>query len=229
MKALKVHKTGVLPKEIHALLRSLYQIGFFSHSLLAGSWVFPLYKAVFNIRYALKTFDIDFAIDLISLGSAKPVNMESLFKDLGYIPVIDYATGLRKYSREGFEIEFLVQRKGNRDPDHIPIPRLNVTATPLPFLDILFQSPLIINLADFTIRVPCPEALFIHKLIVAQRRTNSIKKENDLSQCQALIPVLETNKLQKIIRTMKLGPKSKKAILTSCETVHFPPQKLGFR
>jgi len=82
MKALKVHKTGVLPKEIHALLRSLYQIGFFSHSLLAGSWVFPLYKAVFNIRYALKTFDIDFAIDLISLGSAKPVNMESLLKDL---------------------------------------------------------------------------------------------------------------------------------------------------
>jgi hypothetical protein len=76
---------------------------------------------------------------------------------------------------------------------------LNVTAALLPFLGILFQSPLILKLGDFTIRVPCPEARFIHKLIVAQRRKNLIKQENDPSQCQTLIPVLESDTLQKII------------------------------
>jgi hypothetical protein len=229
MKELRIQKTGIFPEEIHGLLRTLYRMGFFSHSLLAGSWIFPLYEAVFNIRYALKTFDIDFAIDLVSLRSAKPANLEKLFKDLGYVRVIDYTSGLRKYSREGFEIEFLVQRKGDREPEHVPISRLNVTATPLPFLDILFESPLLLNLGDLKIKVPCPEALFIHKLIVAQRRRNSLKEENDLSQCRASIPVLETEKLQQVIRSMKLGPKTKKAILISCEMIHFPPQKLGFR
>jgi hypothetical protein len=105
---------------------------------------------------------------------------------------------------------------------------LNITATPLPFLDILFQFPLMLNLGDFKVRVPCPEALFVHKLIVAQKRKNATKQENDLSQCKVLIPVLELEKLQQIIRSTKLGSKTKKAILASCGVINFPPQKIKF-
>ena len=177
MKELRIQNTNLFPETIHELLRSLYKAGFFSHGLLTGSWIFPLYEAAFGIRYVIKTFDIDFVIDLISLTSLKPVDLEKVFADLGYIVVFDYRSALRKYSREGFEIEFLVQRKGNRDPDHIPVQKLNITATPLPFLDILFQFPLMLNLGDFKVRVPCPEALFVHKLIVAQKRKNATKQE----------------------------------------------------
>jgi len=229
MKELRIPSSGIFPEGIHELLRSLHQSGFFTHALLSGSWIFPIYEAIFNIRYVLKTFDIDFAVDLASLGSFKPVDLERIFSHLGYVPVFDYTSGLRKYSREGFEIEFLVQRKGNRDADRIPIPQLNVTATPLPFLDILFQFPLFVNLGDLKVRIPCPEALFVHKLIVAQKRKNVVKRENDLSQCRALIPVIESEKLRQIVRSMKLGPKTKKAILASCRIINFPPPKLGFQ
>ncbi len=228
MKELRIQNTGIFPGGIYELLRALYQADFFSHSLLTGSWIFPIYEAALNIRYVLKTFDIDFAVDLASVASFEPVDLEKIFTELGYVLVFDYRSGLRKYSREGFEVEFLVQRKGSRDLDRIPIRQLNVTATPLPFLDILFQSPLSVNLGGSKIRIPCPEALFVHKLIIAQRRNNVVKQENDLSQCRALIPVLESEKLPQIIRSLKLGPKTKKAILTSCRIIAFPPHKLGF-
>jgi hypothetical protein len=145
---------------------------------------------------------------------------------LGYVTVFDYRTGLRKYSKEGFEVEFLVQRRGSRDLDHIAIKQLNVTATPLPFLQILFHATLLVNFGDFKIKIPAPEALFIHKLIIAQRRNNLVKQENDLSQCKALIPVLCQEQLLKIIRFSKLSAKTKKAIITSCQAIEFPPQSL---
>jgi len=102
----------IFPLEIHELLHTLYESSFFSHGLLTGSWIFPLYENVFKIRYPLKTFDIDFAVNLASLGSLKSVDLEKALNALGYVTVFDYRTGLRKYSKEGFEIEFLVQRRG---------------------------------------------------------------------------------------------------------------------
>jgi hypothetical protein len=103
---------------------------------------------------------------------------------------------------------------------------LNVTATPLPFLEILFHATLSINFEDFRIKIPAAEALFVHKLIIAQRRNNLVKQENDLSQCKALIPVLCQEQLLKIIRFFKLSTKTKKAIITSCQAIEFPPQSL---
>jgi len=226
MKEICIQHAEIFPVEIRELLRSLYESGFFSHGLLTGSWIFPLYEKAFKIRYPLKTFDIDFAVNLASLSSFKSVDLENILNALGYVTVFDYRTGLRKYSKEGFEIEFLVQRRGNRDVDRISIKQLNVTATPLPFLDMLFQATLVVNLGDFKVKIPAPEALFVHKLIIAQRRNNAVKQENDLSQCRALIPALCHEKLVQVIRSLKFSRKTKKAILTSCRDINFPPQSL---
>lgn len=228
MKEISIQRPEIFPSEIRELLRSLYITGFFSHGLLTGSWVFPLYESAFKIRYPLKTFDIDFVVNLSSFRSLKSVDLEKTLVGLGYVTVFDYRTGLRKYSKEGFEVEFLVQRRGSRDLDHIAIKQLNVTATPLPFLQILFHATLLVDFGDFKIKIPAPEALFVHKLIIAQRRINLVKQENDLSQCKALIPVLCQEQLLKIIRSFKLSTKTKKAIITSCQAVEFPPQSLEF-
>ena len=141
--------SAMFPEDIRKLLRSLYRCGFFSHSLLVGSWIFPIYKETFNIHYALKTFDIDFAVDTASWGPLKPIDLEKIFIDLGYVPVTDYMTGLRKYSKGGLEIEFLVPRKGNQDVDHATVKQLNITAIPFPFLNILFQFPLVCRIPRF--------------------------------------------------------------------------------
>ena len=226
MREIYIQHAEIFPLEIRKLLRSLCESAFFSHGLLTGSWIFPIYEYAFKIRYPLKTFDIDFAVNLASLGSLKSVDLEKALNALGYVTVFDYRTGLRKYSKEGFEIEFLVQRRDSRDADHIPIKQLNVTATPLPFLDILFQATLVVNLGEFKVKIPSPEALFVHKLIIAQRRNNVVKQENDLSQCRALIPALCHEKLVQLIRSLKFSIKTKKAILTSCRDVNFPPQSL---
>ena len=127
MKEICIQNAEIFPLEIHKLLRTLYESGFFSHGLLTGSWIFPLYEYAFKIRYPLKTFDIDFAVNLASLGSLKSVDLEKALNALGYVTVFDYRTGLRKYSKEGFEIEFLVQRRDSRDADHIPIKESNIS------------------------------------------------------------------------------------------------------
>jgi len=226
MKEISIQRPEIFPPEIRELLRSLCITGFFSHGLLTGSWVFPLYESAFKIRYPLKTFDIDFVVNLSSFRSLKSVDLERTLVGLGYVTVFDYRTGLRKYSKEGFEVEFLVQRRGSRDLDHIAIKQLNVTATPLPFLQILFHATLSVNFGDFKIKIPSPEALFVHKLIIAQRRNNLIKQENDLSQCKALIPILNQEQVLEIIGFFKFNTKTKKAIITSCHNIDFPPQSL---
>ena len=227
MKEISIQRFEIFPLEIRELLRSLCITGFFSHGLLSGSWVFPIYESAFKIRYPLKTFDIDFVVNLSSFRSLKSVDLEKTLIGLGYVTVFDYRTGLRKYTKKGFEVEFLVQRRGGRDLDHIAIKQLNVTATPLPFLQILFHAILLVNFGDFKIKIPVPEALFVHKLIIAQRRNNLVKQENDLSQCKALMPVLNQEEIVKIIRFFKFSTKTKKAIITSCQAIDFPPQSLN--
>jgi len=176
MKEICIQDAEIFPLEIRELLRTLYESDFFSHGLLTGSWIFPLYEYAFKIRYPLKTFDIDFAVNLASLVLLKSVDLAKALNALGYVTVFDYRSGLRKYSKEGFEIEFLVQRRGSRDADHIPIKQLNISATPLPFLDLLFQVTLVVNLGNFKIRIPSPESLFIHKLIIAKEETTWLNR-----------------------------------------------------
>ncbi len=95
MKEICIQHAEIFPVEIRELLRSLYESGFFSHGLLTGSWIFPLYEKAFKIRYPLKTFDIDFAVNLASLNSFKSVDLENILNALGYVTVFDYRTGLK--------------------------------------------------------------------------------------------------------------------------------------
>ncbi len=43
MKEICIQHAEIFPVEIRELLRSLYESGFFSHGLLTGNWIFPLY------------------------------------------------------------------------------------------------------------------------------------------------------------------------------------------
>ncbi len=45
----------LFPEDIETLLSSLSSAGFFAQGLLAGSWVFSVYREAFNIDYYLKT------------------------------------------------------------------------------------------------------------------------------------------------------------------------------
>lgn len=218
---------SIYPEDVGSLLQALSRADFFSQGLLIGSWIMPIYKKIFNIHYILKTFDIDFAVKTVSSKNSKHVNLENIFIDFGYVVVTDYETGLRKFTKGGFEVEFLINRRGGRDIPMQNVNHLNITAMPLPFIDILFLFPISVRFVDYEVRVPCPESLFIHKLIVAQRRTNDTKRENDFAQCRIITNALDQQVIRKIMSSLKLSRKTKGYIMASCKTIGFPPHLVG--
>ncbi len=221
------HK-NIFPSEVQELLRAFFSVGFFDDSLLIGSWVMPLYQEAFGIPYVLRTMDIDFAVKFALADRTKKVDLEKLITDLGYIPVV-MQSGIRRFTRENFTVEFVAHRKGGRDDQAVAIRKWNITASPLPFVDLLLSSPFTADFGNFKVRAPLPEAFFIHKLITAQRRLVESKKDKDLEQCAAIARQLDPNRLGLFIRSLKLSKKTQKALRASCDVIDFPPQRLGLK
>lgn len=221
------HK-NIFPSEVQELLRAFFSVGFFDDSLLIGSWVMPLYQEAFGISYVLRTMDIDFAVKFALADRTKKVDIEKLITDLGYIPVV-MQSGIRRFTRENFTVEFVAHRKGGRNDQVVAIRKWNITASPLPFVDLLLSSPFTADFGNFKVRAPLPEAFFIHKLITAQRRLVESKKDKDLEQCAAIARQLDPNRLGLFIRSLKLSKKTQKALKASCDVIDFPLQRLGLK
>ncbi len=225
---LKISNKGIFLPQVFQLLQALDAISFFEQSMLVGSWVMPLYQEAFGIQYQLRTMDIDFAIKFATKDKGREADLEKLITDLGYIPVM-MGSGICKYTHENFSIEFIVNRKGGRQNDVVTVKKWNITAEPLPFVDILLEFPFTADLGDFRITAPIPEAYFVQKLITAQRRQDESKKEKDLEQCAAIAGCIDQNRLASVVRFLKPSIKTKAAMRVSSEAINFPPQKLGLK
>lgn len=219
---------NIFPSEVQELLQAFFSVGFFDESLLIGSWVMPLYQEAFGIPYFLRTMDIDFAVKFALSDRARKVDIEKVIIDLGYIPVV-MRSGIRRFTRENFTIEFVTHRKGGRDDQVVLIKKWNITASPLPFIDLLFSFTFTADFGNFKVRAPLPEAFFVQKLVTAQRRRGEGKKDKDIDQCAAIARHLDSNRLDSIIRSLQLSKKTQKALRASCEAIDFPPQELGLK
>jgi hypothetical protein len=225
-------KTGVIeeklfPPVLRDLFEGLHGAGFFESGILAGSWVFPVYNPLFGINYALSTLDVDLVVQTGARQSQGNVNVERIITDLGFLPVTEQS-GWRKYTREGLTIEFLTNRKGNRDGVDL-IENLNINAIRLPFLDLLFISPITVKLSGFNMRVPCPEAMFVQKLVVSQRRVGMDKVSKDLEQCRVLIPILDENRLTEVMNSRKWSKNVLSKLEVSCRKTGYSFENLIHR
>jgi hypothetical protein len=225
---LPISNKSVFPSQVLELFQALHQAGFFEESMLIGSWVMPLYQEAFGITYALRTLDIDFAVKFAAAGRDSKIDLESIIIDLGYIPVM-MQSGIRKFTRENFTVEFVIHRKGGNDDEVVAIHKWNITAVPLPFVNILLDFPFIADFGSFRVRAPLPEAYLIQKMITAQRRPGDDKRDKDLEQCSVIIGHVDSERLCAVVGSLKLGAKSRKALLASCEAIGIPPQRLGLR
>lgn len=224
---LSISNKHIFPSQILALFQALDDAGFFEESMLIGSWVMPLYQESFGIPYTLRTLDIDFAVKFAGSGRVKETDLEKVMTGLGYIPVM-MQSGICKYTRENFSIEFVVHRKGGRDEEVVAIKKWNITAAPLPFINILLDFPCIADFGDFRLKAPIPEAYFVQKMLIAQRRPGENKRDKDLEQCSVIADRVDPERLVAVVGSLKLGAKSKKALLASCMAIDFSPQRLGF-
>ncbi|MBI5098792.1 MAG: hypothetical protein HZB30_06090 [Nitrospirae bacterium] len=216
---------NIFPSEVRELLQAFYSVGFFNESLLIGSWVMPLYQEAFGINYVLRTMDIDFAVKFALSDKDRSIDLEKVITDLGYIPVV-MQSGIRKFTRENFTVEFVAHRKGGRDNEVVSIDKWNITASPLPFVDLLLSFPFIADFGSFKVKAPLPEAFFVHKLITAQRRPGESKRDKDLDQCSIIARHLAPDRLDTVVKSLKLSKKTQKVLRASCDAIDFPPQKL---
>ena len=217
---------SLLPPQITSVLAILDQAGFFEDGLLVGSWAILFYQEVLGTKYVLRTGDIDFAVIPETLKHArKATDLEAKLVAEGLEPIIDRSSGLQKFLMDLYEVEFLVHRRGGRDDIKL-IKKYNINAQQLPFLDILFIEPLTIQLSTCTIRIPRPESLFFHKMIIAQRRKEATKREKDLEQCEILAPHLDIDALTSMAHGYKMGKPTIKQVKISCEAFGFSPDIL---
>lgn len=214
---------------VDELLRELSQVDFFDGGLLVGSWPMLVYAQKYGLIYGLRTGDIDFAV-VNTVRKTEGASLPELLKRLGYEPLKDYMTGLEKYVLDTFEVEFLMHRKGGRAPGSVEVPVWKITAQPLPFIDILFLSPVTVKTQEFTFKIPSPEALMVHKLIIAQRRSGlsrDEKKEKDLQQCTVLSEIVSSEKVQRIVEEKRMSREVRKNISQSCAEAGLDMSGLG--
>lgn len=209
-------------------MREMSRVGFFERSLLIGSWVMPIYQELYQAHYALKTLDVDFAVHIAHLRRQMRTDLEKLITGLGFTDYIA-AEGIQEFTAGGYEVEFIAQRSGAREIGALPVKEWNVNAIPLPFISIMIDFSETAELDDFTIRFPIPEAYFIHKLIISQKRPKETKYLKDLDQCAVLMNVLDDNRLMKVMCAHRFGKDTRRHIVASCKTISFPLQRLGLQ
>lgn len=210
-----LHSPFVEP--VNDLLRELDLAGFFAQGLLIGSWPMAIYANHFALAYGLATDDIDFAVENV-LKIKESMPLPELLERLGYTPIQDYS-GIETFIQGTFEVEFITHRRGGGGPPAVTITAWQIAAQPLPFIDLLFVRPVSVLAGDYSLRIPSPEALMLHKLIIAQRRTGrdkEAKKEKDLQQCAALAEIVRGAEVQQIIREYSMSKKVRSDIAKSC-------------
>jgi len=219
-------RNNLFPKEIHTLLRTLSNVGFFDRSTLIGSWVMPIFQEIYHATYVLKTLDVDFAVHVAHSNSCLRADLEQIITSLGFVDYVS-AGGVQKFSSGGYEVEFIAHRKGSRNDDAMQVREWNIVAQPLPLISLLLDFSEEALLDDFIIRYPVPEAFFIHKLIVAQKRRSPAKQSKDLEQCAVLMNILRDDPLLHIMESVRLGRGTKGHLRTSCTALNFPLHRLG--
>jgi hypothetical protein len=214
------------PSPVDRLIRSLSENGFFDRSLLIGSWVMPIYQELYGAPYVLRTLDVDFAVHLAHPQTRMRADLERIITGLGFVDYIA-AEGVRKFTAGGYEVEFIAERPGGREIGAVAVREWNINAMPLPFISILIDFSETAVFDECTIRFPVPEAYFLHKLIIAPRRLTDQKRQKDFEQCATLMPIIDGDRLRKVLRSRRFGKVARRHIAESCAFIGFPLQKLG--
>jgi hypothetical protein len=219
---------NLFPDRIKDLLHAVSRAGFFERSVVIGSWVMLIYQELYGARYVLRTLDVDFAVHVAHIKSKLRADLKQLITGLGFADYLA-AEGVQKFTGGGYEVEFIGQRSGGRDKAFLSIPEWNVTAIPLPFINILTDFSDVAELSGYTIRFPIPEAFFLHKLIIAQKRLSDTKRDKDLEQCAVIMTVVNDESLRQVTQARRFSRETRRHIATSCESIGFPLHRIEYR
>ena len=181
---------------ISKILKVFQENGLFEEGVeLIGSWCFSLYQRHLGVKsFPLRTPDIDFIIPRPFKGKKKP-NFINQLESLGFKIDFNSDGSIYLWNAE-LKIEFLTCEKG-RGTDHaIEIKELGFKATPLRYMSILLDKPIMINDRGIKVKAPNPVSFCLHKLLVASKRKKPDKKLKDIEQAVLVSAIIEADQLR---------------------------------
>lgn len=173
--------------------------------VLVGTHAYVALGNMLGVRWerASRTQDIDIAAEaslevaLPALDSDVPSTLDRL--GMGFLPVPGFnprepSTSFKVRGRD-LRVDLLTPSGAGHKTKPVLIKRLNVSATPLAYLDYLIEKPIdaaLISASATLIKVPQPARFALHKLIVAGRRASveQTKANKDREQAAEMLDFL---------------------------------------
>lgn len=175
--------------------------------ILVGSWAEFVYQRtslLLDFHANLKTLDVDFLIR--NLRRPVPAkNLAALARSEGYFIDRDRLTGTtRIVSREGLEVEFLINKTG-AGMEHSLETNLGVSAQALRHMQILLQNTVTADYLGMRIMVPAPEAYVAHKMVIHRQRGK--KQEKDKQAILNLWSHIDADRFKEIYNSLLVKEK----------------------
>jgi hypothetical protein len=211
---------ATVDRKAYATVASLHNHGVFrAGALLIGSHAYGALLNTLGIRAApYSTEDIDIARRAQLAVSGLPPFIEML-RETGLeffpVPALHHSAPSTSFAERGgsrLRVDLLVPSPDENYPT-VPVPELGAHAKGLPYLAYLLgesqEVPLLSPHGVVLVRVPAPERLAVHKLLVSQLRgTASAKPEKDLRQAATLIEALAERFPNAVADALNALPKS---------------------
>ena len=182
--------------------------------IICGSWAEYVYEKsnlVKGFKQVGKTTDLDFLIENLRKPK-ESVDIITIAEEKGFLYSEDYITGCSKFFRDEFEVEFLICQKGN-GVEKLPRTNIGVNAQQMTHMEILKKNTIHINLNQYIIKVPIPEAYVIQKMSINKKR--GIKEIPDREKIDNLLNYIDINKLDGMFQ--KLYNRERKLVVEYVE------------
>nr|MBP7654827.1 hypothetical protein [Candidatus Dependentiae bacterium] len=117
-----------------------------------------------------------------------------------------------KYYNEDFKLEFITEQSHNGSIGRgVYVYGLQIALNPIDNLEMI-NHPISVEInPELLLFVPEPVYFALHKVYIAERRENDLKKEKDWEQALDVLSILKPSKIKKAFKS--LSAKLKTAIL----------------
>lgn len=190
------------------VLRALADAGVFHlGGVLVGTQAFIVIGNLLGVRWegtGLRTQDIDITAERsvrVAIGdlpeTTVPSALESL--EMGFVPVPgldpDRASTSFKVRGQGLRVDLLTPARRPDESRPVRIPRFQMAAQPLRFLDFAMEDPIraaVIDGDGVLVNVPRPAVFALHKLLTASERpvATHVKRDKDVLQAGQVLSFL---------------------------------------
>lgn len=213
----------------HEILGVLNDCNALSDVILVGSWAEYIYEkesVIEGFESNAKTMDLDFLLNEdIRRSSAQ--NIVKSANKVGFSYKEDYLTGVSKFFKDDFEVEFLASQNGDgRKP--VPKSKLGINAQQLTHIGFIKDNCISVYHQGFSLTIPKPEAYVLQKMIINHKRGD--KAPIDRVKINNLLPFLNKEDFNNIYH--QLFKKEQKRvdvyIEQYCPQFSLKPKHLGY-